>query len=63
MKDLIVESLLNNTDVHIENNNQSYKYEPKGQPLEVGLINFLLDNKDDVVFSFIERNRNSPKHV
>jgi hypothetical protein len=63
LKNLIVESLINNTDCHIENNDETYKYVPRGQALEVGLINFLIDNKDDVVFSFIDRNRYAPKHV
>jgi len=37
-----------------------YVYEPKGQSLEVGLVQFLIDNEIDVQQRFLERNRNSP---
>lgn len=61
MKALVRECILNNSDVRIETNDAEMKYEPKGQALEVGLINFLVDNKEDVLNSLIERNRNQPK--
>jgi magnesium-transporting ATPase (P-type) len=61
MKALVKECILNNTDVRIETNDAEFKYEPKGQALEVGLINFLVDNNEDVLHSFVERNRNQPK--
>ena len=40
-----------------------YKYEPKGQALEVGMIEFLMDNDEDVQNIFINRNRATPKIV
>lgn len=48
---------MNNTDVSIEMNDKEFKYEPKGSPLEVGLIKFLIDNDIDVPNRFIERNK------
>jgi len=38
------EAIVSNTDVRIEANDEEYKYEPKGQALEVGMIQFLMDN-------------------
>jgi len=38
-------------------------YEPKGQPIEVGMIQFLIDNEEDVQNIFINRNRYTPKIV
>jgi hypothetical protein len=61
LKDIIKECILNNTDVRIECNDKECTYQPKGQPLEVGLIHFLIDNGEDINSSFIERNRYSPK--
>lgn len=40
-----------------------YVYEPKGQALEVGLVQFLIDNDIDVQQRFLERNRTSPKLI
>lgn len=40
-----------------------YKYEPKGQALEVGMIEFLMDNDEDVQNIFINRNRATPKII
>jgi len=80
LKDLIIESIIANTDVRIEIAEQKiefsddedelgnkrepeheYLYEPRGQELEVGLIKFLFDVKEDVPARFIERNRTAPK--
>jgi len=61
MKDYIKECILCNTDVHIENNDAEFRYEPAGQALEVGMMNFLIDNEDDVQYSFINRNKHQAK--
>ena len=61
LKQLIKECIISNTDVRIETNDREFKYEPKGQALEVGLIQFLLDNEDDIQNNFIHRNINAPK--
>lgn len=63
MKDLIKEAIVSNTDVRIEANDEEYKYEPRGQALEVGMIQFLMDNQEDVQNIFINRNRATPKIV
>lgn len=62
--------MVGNTDVRIEVNDGEqkgpdfeYKYEPKGQALEVGMIEFLMDNDEDVQNIFINRNRANPKIV
>lgn len=71
LKDMIIESMIANTDVRLEIaerrvedsefNETEYVYEPCGQELEVGLIRFLFDTKEDVQQRFIQRNRMSPK--
>lgn len=63
LKDRIYEHILNNTDVRIEMNDEEFKYEPKGQALEVGMIRFLIDNDIDVPQRFIQRNKNARKVV
>lgn len=61
LKDLIKEAIVSNTDVRIEANDEILRYEPKGQALEVAMIQFLLDNGEDVQSIFINRNRATPK--
>lgn len=67
-----MESIISNTDVRIEiedkkaqgEHGEYYsepKFKPVGQPLEVGLIQFLLDNGEDINQAFINRNRFAPK--
>jgi Ca2+-transporting ATPase len=56
-KNFIIECILNNTDVRFEANDKEFKYEPRGQALEVGLIKFLIDNEIDVPSRLIERNK------
>jgi len=67
-----MESIISNTDVRIEikdekaydDDHREYvepKFKPVGQPLEVGLIQFLLDNGEDINQAFINRNRCAPK--
>ena len=56
MKTIIRECIISNTDVRIETNEEEVRYEPKGQALEVGLIQFLIDNEEDVPNMFIQRN-------
>lgn len=63
MKDLVRESIIANTDVRIQIDNEEYKYEPKGQAVEVGMIQFLIDNKEDLNQCFIDRNQSSPKII
>jgi len=64
LRDLIKECIINNTDVIIENSiEDSPRYIPKGQPFEVGLIQFLFDNEEDIPNLFIDRNRYTPKKV
>lgn len=60
-KNFIIECILNNTDVRIETNDKEFKYEPRGQALEVGLIKFLIDNQIDVPDRLIERNKHHKK--
>lgn len=62
-KQLINECIYSNSDVRIESNDdeKSFMYEPKGQALEVGLVQFLLDNEEDVPQIFNDRNRLTPK--
>lgn len=48
VKDLIKETIISNTDVRIEMNKTTFKYEPQGQALEVGFIKFLIDANEDV---------------
>jgi magnesium-transporting ATPase (P-type) len=69
--DMIIESMIANTDVRIEiaerqvEDSDIYEtefvYEPCGQQLEVALIKFLYDSNEDVQQRFIRRNRKSPK--
>lgn len=40
-----------------------YVFEPKGQSLEIGLIQFLIDNEIDVQQRFIERNKHAEKLI
>lgn len=61
IKKLIIENIYSNTDVRIEiNDAEPFSYEPKGQALEVGLINFLVDNNEDVPTTFMNRNSQTP---
>jgi magnesium-transporting ATPase (P-type) len=61
LKEIIKECIVSNTDVRIECNDEECKYEPMGQPLEVGLIQFLIDNLEDINSVFVDRNKYSPK--
>jgi Ca2+ transporting ATPase len=63
LKEIIKECIISNTDVRIETNEDECKYVPKGQALEVGLIQFLMDNEEDIQNIFINRNRFAPKVV
>ena len=60
-KDFIIEALINNNDVRFETNDQEFKYEPKGQSIEVGLVKFLIDNEIDVANKLHERNKSHHK--
>lgn len=51
LKDLIKEAIVNNTDVLFEIGEDElgvYRYLAKGQAIEVGMIDFLLENGEDV---------------
>jgi len=48
LRQIIIESIISNTDVRIETNDEECIYEPKGMPLEVGMIQFLIDNEEDI---------------
>lgn len=61
MKTIIRECIISNTDVRIETNEAEVKYEPKGQALEVGLVQFLIENEEDVPTMFIQRNQTAVK--
>lgn len=61
LKQYIKECIISNTDVHIETDDKEYTYVPSGQALEVGLIQFLLDNEEDIQHAFLQRNKNAPK--
>lgn len=56
LKQYIKESIISNTDVRIETNDEECKYKPCGQPLEVAMIQFLIDNNEDIQESMIFRN-------
>jgi P-type E1-E2 ATPase len=63
MKDIIRESIFANTDARIEIDDKEYKYVPMGSAIEVGMIQFLMDNEEDVQQKMIDRNMFSPKIV
>ena len=59
LKDLIKEAITMNTDARIEigeDHDETYKYLPKGQALEVGMMDFLLENGEDVQNLFVKKN-------
>jgi hypothetical protein len=57
LRTILVESIISNTDVRIETNDEECMYVPKGQPLEVGMIQFLIDNDEDIQRTLINRNK------
>lgn len=63
LKQIIKECVISNTDVRIETDNKECTYIPAGQALEVGLIQFLMDNGEDVQNIFVNRNKYAPKVV
>jgi hypothetical protein len=63
LKDLIRECIIANTDVRIEIDNEELKYEPMGQAIEVGMIQFLVANDEDLNQRVIDRNKFSPKII
>ena len=63
LKDWVKEAIISNTDIRVETDDKELKYVPKGQPIEVGMIRFLIDNEDDVPRALINRNRYTPKIV
>jgi magnesium-transporting ATPase (P-type) len=63
LKDIVRESIINNTNARIEINEKLCMYEPHGSPIEVSMIQFLMDNEEDVQTQLIARNQFSPKIV
>lgn len=63
LRQILKEAIISNTDVRIETDNENCKYKPAGQAIEVGLIQFLMDNGEDIQNIFINRNRYAPKVV
>ena len=47
--------------MRIEADDAECKYEPKGPPIEVGMMQFLLYNDEDIQEKMIVRNQLSPK--
>jgi hypothetical protein len=41
---LVQDVIMNNTLARIEMNDEDHRYEPQGSPIEVGMLNFLVDN-------------------
>lgn len=60
LREMLQECILCNTDVRIETDDVKSMYVPNGQGLEVGMINFLIDNEVDVQREFINRNIYQP---
>ena len=48
-----------NTDAMIEMNDDDHRYEPAGAPLEVALLNFLIDNGVPVHEKILESQKNN----
>jgi hypothetical protein len=63
LKDLLKEAIISNTDVRIEVDDNSYQYLAKGQATEAGMIDFLMENGEDVYNIFINRNRDCAKLI
>lgn len=65
IKGLIREAILANTDVHLEvdegQNKETASYVAKGQALEVAMINFLMENGEDVYNLFNSQNQHQEK--
>lgn len=61
LKQLIVESIAANSEVRIEPNDELRVFEPKGQQLEVAMMQFLIDNQEDVHHLLIARNQSQAK--
>jgi len=69
LKSLLVEAILANTDVRLEVEESPIlnekgkkvgdvaKYVPKGQAIEVAMIDFLMENGEDVYEGFIRQNK------
>jgi len=56
IKGYIKECIYSNTDVRIEMDDETMSYTPKGEPIEVGLVKFLLENGENVPEMLISRN-------
>lgn len=63
LRQIIIESIISNTDVRIETNDEECIYEPKGMPLEVGMIQFLIDNEEDIQRQLVDRNKYAPVKI
>lgn len=62
LKELVKESIVCNTDVRFEpSHSPPYVFKAQGQELEVGMVQFLTENNEDVHRLFINRNRYQEK--
>lgn len=61
LKELIVNSIIGNCDITLAIDEETLKYVPEGNILEVAMINFLIENEIDVPEKIITRNRTAKK--
>jgi P-type E1-E2 ATPase len=61
LKNLIIESIASNTDVRVEMNDETMTFEPMGDSLEVGMMQFLVENDEDINKLLIQRNRHQTR--
>lgn len=61
LKQLIKQAIIGNSDVRIEAKDNysdgTFRFEPQGSGIEVGLYNFLVDNGEDIMALNVQRNR------
>lgn len=61
LKKIIVESIVGNSDVRLEVNDETMQYVPKGDPIEVAMTHFLLENEEDVQELLVQRAKTQEK--
>lgn len=59
IKNKIVESIISNTDVRMEASEKNLQYFPKGSAIEEALVQFLIDNGENMQIRFQHRNASS----
>ena len=60
LRQIMIEAIISNTDVRIETNDEECMYVPKGMSIEVGMIQFLIDNEEDIQRQLVDRNKYAP---